>query len=222
MKPQPTRRTGVGAAATSAMGTSGVDPPTDARLTTSLTTRGDPGSPPRLLACAASRERAADEHLPEPSSERSSALRDPAAGPPRRAVGRLVRRPHPQHRRRRQHGPPGRGHRPGRPVRGAAEGARPRPALALGDPPRPGRADLLGRNRDMTTTAPTHAATRPPTDPLRRTSRAAGILYLITFVSIPSLLLYSPVGDADFVLGAGSDTGVLVAAFTEVVVALAG
>jgi len=58
---------------------------------------------------------------------------------------------------------------------------------------------------------------------MRRTSRAAGILYLITFVSIPTLMLYNPVRDhADFVLGAGSDTGVLLAALSEVVVALAG
>jgi hypothetical protein len=42
-------------------------------------------------------------------------------------------------------------------------------------------------------------------------------------VSIPTLFLYNPVrDDADFVLGAGSDTGVLWGAFSEVVVALAG
>lgn len=75
----------------------------------------------------------------------------------------------------------------------------------------------------MTTTAHAPAATRPSPDPMRRTSRAAGILYLITFVSIPTLFLYDPVrGNADFVLGAGSDTGVLWAAASEVVVALAG
>jgi Domain of unknown function (DUF4386) len=75
----------------------------------------------------------------------------------------------------------------------------------------------------MSITAPTPAATRPAPDPMRRTSRAAGILYLITFVSIPTLMLYNPVRDhADFVLGAGSDTGVLLAALSEVVVALAG
>lgn len=75
----------------------------------------------------------------------------------------------------------------------------------------------------MTITVPTPAATRLPVDPMRRTSRAAGILYLLTFVSIPTLALYDPVrNDADFVLGAGSSTGVLVAALSEVVVALAG
>ena len=42
-------------------------------------------------------------------------------------------------------------------------------------------------------------------------------------MSIPTLALYQPVRDsADFVLGVGSDTGVLWGAFSEVVVALAG
>ena len=75
----------------------------------------------------------------------------------------------------------------------------------------------------MSTTAHSPAVTRPPTDPLRRTSLAAGILYLLTFVSIPTLALYQDArGETDFVLGAGSDSGVLLAAFSEVVVALAG
>jgi hypothetical protein len=75
----------------------------------------------------------------------------------------------------------------------------------------------------MSTTVDTPATTRPPMDPMRRTSLAAGILYLVTFVSMPTLALYQDVrGKSDFVLGAGSDTGVLVAASSEVVVALAG
>jgi hypothetical protein len=76
----------------------------------------------------------------------------------------------------------------------------------------------------MSTTVNTPAATRPPMDPMRRRSLAAGILYLITFVSIPTLALYKPVKDhvGTFVLGAGSDTGVMWAALSEVVVGLAG
>jgi hypothetical protein len=75
----------------------------------------------------------------------------------------------------------------------------------------------------MTITAHAPAATRPEVDPMRRTSRAAGVLYLITFVSIPTLWLYNPVRDsADFVLGAGNANGVLWGAFSEVIVALAG
>jgi hypothetical protein len=58
---------------------------------------------------------------------------------------------------------------------------------------------------------------------MRRTSLAAGILYLLTFASVPTLALFQPVRErADFILGAGDDTGVLWGAFSEVVVALAG
>src|ERR1700709_2759004 len=76
----------------------------------------------------------------------------------------------------------------------------------------------------MTTTVHIPAATRPPGAPMGRGSLAAGILYLIPFVSIPSLALYKPVKDqvGDFVLGAGSDTGVMWAALSEVVVGVAG
>jgi hypothetical protein len=75
----------------------------------------------------------------------------------------------------------------------------------------------------MTTTAPTPATTRTAPDHMRRTARTAGVLYLLTFVSIPTLAVYQGVhARADFVLGAGSDTGVLWGAFSEVVVALAG
>ena len=74
--------------------------------------------------------------------------------------------------------------------------------------------------------ATTHpaAATRPATDPMRRTARVAGILYLLTFVSIPTLALYKPVKDhvGTFVLGAGNDTGVLWGALSELIVGLAG
>src|SRR3954454_4842307 len=75
----------------------------------------------------------------------------------------------------------------------------------------------------MSITAGPSTAPPPVTDPLRRTSRAAGIFYLITFVSIPTLAVYQGIhGQADFVLGAGSDTGVLWDALSEVVVAIAG
>ena len=76
----------------------------------------------------------------------------------------------------------------------------------------------------MTTTAPTTAASRPAPDLMRRRARIAGALYLLTFVSIPTLGLYKPVkDDVDaFLLGAGSDTGVMVGALSEVVIGLAG
>lgn len=75
----------------------------------------------------------------------------------------------------------------------------------------------------MSITTQRPSAARAATDPLRRISRTAGILYLTTFVSMPTLALYHGVRDkADFILGAGSDSGVLWGALSEVVVALAG
>ena len=80
-----------------------------------------------------------------------------------------------------------------------------------------------------TYTARSTAAARAPTscrhmNSTRRISLAAGVLYLLTFVSIPTLALYQPVKDhvGTFVLGAGSDTGVLWGALSEVIVGLAG
>ena len=58
--------------------------------------------------------------------------------------------------------------------------------------------------------------------PHRKTSLAAGVLYLLTFVSIPTLALYGPVRGANYILGAGPDTGALVGALLEIIVALAG
>jgi hypothetical protein len=59
--------------------------------------------------------------------------------------------------------------------------------------------------------------------PLRKTALVAGVLYLITFISIPTLALYSHVKtDRDFITGSGSSTGVLSGALLEVIVALAG
>ena len=57
--------------------------------------------------------------------------------------------------------------------------------------------------------------------PQRTTSRVAGALYLLTFVSIPTLALYGPVKSANYVVGAGPDTGAIVGAILELIVALA-
>lgn len=77
----------------------------------------------------------------------------------------------------------------------------------------------------MTTTASTMKPTgtkRVPMTSLRKTSLTAGIFYLITFVSIPTLSLYSPVKEANYVVGAGADTQILVSGLLEIIVALAG
>ena len=65
---------------------------------------------------------------------------------------------------------------------------------------------------------------RPPTRLAshRRTSLVAGVFYLVTFVSIPTLVLYGPVRTAGYVVGAGPDTAVLWGGVLELVVALAG
>jgi hypothetical protein len=58
-------------------------------------------------------------------------------------------------------------------------------------------------------------------DPARRTALIAGALYLLSFVSIPTLVLYGPVHDPGYVLGPGPDTPVLLGVALEIVVALA-
>jgi len=74
----------------------------------------------------------------------------------------------------------------------------------------------------MTTTARTTAAKQVPMDPSRKTALVAGVFYLMTMVSIPTLALYGPVKSKDFIISSGADTGALWGCFLEVVVALAG
>src|SRR5579859_3898726 len=78
----------------------------------------------------------------------------------------------------------------------------------------------------MTTTIQTpaaKAAARIPMTSARRTALVAGVFYLITFVSIPTLALYGPVKNhRDWILGTASHTGILVGGFLEVIVALVG
>jgi hypothetical protein len=56
----------------------------------------------------------------------------------------------------------------------------------------------------------------------RKTALAAGILYLLTFISIPTLFLYNAVKSPNFILGAGPDSPMLVGGISEMIVALAG
>src|SRR6204780_1864013 len=67
------------------------------------------------------------------------------------------------------------------------------------------------------------AAKRIPMTSTRKTALVAGVFYLITFISIPTLALYGPVKNhRDWILSSGGHTGVLVGGVLEVVVALAG
>jgi hypothetical protein len=56
----------------------------------------------------------------------------------------------------------------------------------------------------------------------RKTSLSAGIFYLLTFVSIPTLELYSSVRSPGFILGPGPDNPVFLGILLEMIVALTG
>ena len=70
----------------------------------------------------------------------------------------------------------------------------------------------MSTNSTNANTMPTH----------RKISLTAGLLYLLTFVSIPSIPLYTSAKSANFILGSGSDNGAVIAGITETIVALAG
>jgi hypothetical protein len=57
---------------------------------------------------------------------------------------------------------------------------------------------------------------------LRKTSLVAGVFYLLTFVSIPTLALYSQVKGANYIVSSGPDTPVIIGGILEIIVALAG
>ena len=73
----------------------------------------------------------------------------------------------------------------------------------------------------MMSTEDNKATKRVPMDSLRKTALVAGVLYLLTFVSIPTLFLYVPVHDPKYIVGPGPDTGVVFGGILEMIVALA-
>lgn len=58
--------------------------------------------------------------------------------------------------------------------------------------------------------------------PLRKSSLIAGIFYLLTFVSIPTLALYLPIHNVNYITGNGPDTATIIGCLLEIIVALAG
>ncbi len=60
-----------------------------------------------------------------------------------------------------------------------------------------------------------------PMGSLRKTSLVAGLLYLLTFVSIPTLGLYASVRSPNYITSLGPDTPVILGAILEMIVALA-
>jgi hypothetical protein len=61
---------------------------------------------------------------------------------------------------------------------------------------------------------------RAPMSSLRKTALIAGVFYLLTFVSIPTLGLYGSVRGPNYILGSGPDTPVILGAILEMIVAL--
>src|SRR6266700_7542043 len=74
----------------------------------------------------------------------------------------------------------------------------------------------------MMSTEDNNATKRVPMDSLTKTALVAGVLYLLTFVSIPTLFLYGPVKSANYIIGAGPDTAAIIGGILEIIVALAG
>ena len=57
---------------------------------------------------------------------------------------------------------------------------------------------------------------------LRKTALAAGLFYLLSFISMPTLILYGAVRAPNYIVGPGPDTSVLIGAILELIVGLAG
>ena len=66
------------------------------------------------------------------------------------------------------------------------------------------------------------SAERVPMNSLRKTSLVAGVLYLLTFVSIPTLALYSSIHGPYYIASSGPDTAAIIGGLLEIIVALAG
>jgi hypothetical protein len=74
----------------------------------------------------------------------------------------------------------------------------------------------------MTVIDGTTTLRRAPMNSLRKTALIAGVTYLLTFVSIPTLTLYRSVrDDPNYIVGPGPDTLVILGGLLEIVVALA-
>ena len=56
----------------------------------------------------------------------------------------------------------------------------------------------------------------------RKIALAAGVIYLLTFISIPSIALYAQVKSANYITGVGADTAAIIGGILEIIVALAG
>lgn len=66
------------------------------------------------------------------------------------------------------------------------------------------------------------SAKKIPMSPLRKTSLLAGVLYLLTFVSIPTFALYSSIHQPGYIPGTSADSKAVLGGILEIIVALAG
>jgi Domain of unknown function (DUF4386) len=77
-------------------------------------------------------------------------------------------------------------------------------------------------NTDINTVHLTNSSTaRTPMRPLRKTALVAGVLYLLTFISIPTLALYGSIHEANYIIGSGPDTKVIIGCILELIVGVA-
>src|SRR5437588_8429461 len=82
---------------------------------------------------------------------------------------------------------------------------------------KPTRPVLAGNGQpSIEDSAPAHPGT------FRTNSLVAGVMYLLTFVSIPTLFLYVPIHASSYILGPGPDTNVMIGAILEMIVGLTG
>jgi hypothetical protein len=56
----------------------------------------------------------------------------------------------------------------------------------------------------------------------RKISLAGGVLYLTTFILVPSFIFYAPLRDPNYMIGPGPDGGVIFGGLLEIIVGLAG
>ena len=68
----------------------------------------------------------------------------------------------------------------------------------------------------------TNRQAAPRVGSARKIALAAGVLYVLTFVSIPSIALYAQVKSANYITGASPDTAAIIGGILEIIVALAG
>ena len=82
---------------------------------------------------------------------------------------------------------------------------------------------MKNNNSNIKTVNVTRVSTEhTPMSSTRKIALVAGVLYIITFVSIPTLALYSSIHGPNYILGHGPDTSVIIGSILEILVAFAG